>query len=171
MGTEPQPIETMQSILASGHNSCASRMAKMVGLLATIAPSCQRYTSKLKREKSQTRWQWHGSIETEPVRICLQWVKSFKHKQEYTIRVIIKIIRCSRWCSYGLPYPMLTASHESISLMFNLSWITYCSLASSSQILSSRRGNLWCPRRVLHFPNTRVQWQTNKKEIIEAELV
>lgn len=49
MGTDPQPIETKQSIRASGHNSCASRMAKMVGLLATIAPSCQRYTSEIKQ--------------------------------------------------------------------------------------------------------------------------
>lgn len=43
VGTDPQPIETKQSILESGHKSCASRMAKIVGLLATIAPSCQRY--------------------------------------------------------------------------------------------------------------------------------
>lgn len=43
VGTDPQPIETKQSILESGHRSCASRMAKIVGLLATIAPSCQRY--------------------------------------------------------------------------------------------------------------------------------
>lgn len=45
VGTEPHPIETKQSILVSGHRSCASLMAKIVGLLATIAPSCQRLTS------------------------------------------------------------------------------------------------------------------------------
>lgn len=50
LGTEPHPIETRQSIRASGHKSCASLMAKMVGLLATIAPSCQRLTSAVWKE-------------------------------------------------------------------------------------------------------------------------
>lgn len=46
VGTEPHPIETRQSIRVSGHRSCASLMAKIVGLFATIAPSCQRFTSE-----------------------------------------------------------------------------------------------------------------------------
>jgi hypothetical protein len=45
VGTLPHPIETRQSIGVSGHMSCASRMAMMVGLLATIAPSCHRLDS------------------------------------------------------------------------------------------------------------------------------
>ena len=45
VGTEPEPIETKQSIFVSGHKSCASLMEKIVGLFATKAPSCQRYTS------------------------------------------------------------------------------------------------------------------------------
>jgi len=46
IGTDPHPIETRQSIRVSGHKSCASLMAKIVGLLATIAPSCQRFASE-----------------------------------------------------------------------------------------------------------------------------
>ena len=34
-----------ESILLSGHRSCASLMPKIVGLFATIAPSCQQFTS------------------------------------------------------------------------------------------------------------------------------
>jgi len=45
VGTEPHPIDTRQSILVSGHRSCASLIANMVGLFATIAPSCQRFIS------------------------------------------------------------------------------------------------------------------------------
>jgi hypothetical protein len=53
VGTEPHPIETRQSILVSGHKSCASLIAKIVGLLATIAPSCQRFTSEEKGRKKK----------------------------------------------------------------------------------------------------------------------
>lgn len=46
VGIEPHPMETRQSMRVSGHKSCASLTANMVGLFATIAPSCQRYTSE-----------------------------------------------------------------------------------------------------------------------------
>lgn len=59
VGTEPHPMETKVSILVSGHKSCASLMAKTVGLLATIAPSCQRFMSDEielgKKEKKETQ--------------------------------------------------------------------------------------------------------------------
>lgn len=45
VGTEPHPTETRQSMRVSGHKSCASLMANIVGLFATIAPSCQRFAS------------------------------------------------------------------------------------------------------------------------------
>ena len=60
-GTEPHPMETKVSIFVSGHKSCASLTAKIVGLLATIAPSCQRFMSdkialgkKEKKKRKQT---------------------------------------------------------------------------------------------------------------------
>ena len=46
-------MDTRQSILVSGHKSCASLMAKIVGLFATIAPSCQRFTSRESEGKEQ----------------------------------------------------------------------------------------------------------------------
>ena len=56
VGTEPHPMDTRQSILVSGHKSCASLMAKIVGLFATIAPSCQRFTStEIEREKKENQ--------------------------------------------------------------------------------------------------------------------
>jgi hypothetical protein len=53
VGTDPHPIETRQSILVSGHKSCASLIAKIVGLFATIAPSCQRFTSEKKKSNKK----------------------------------------------------------------------------------------------------------------------
>jgi hypothetical protein len=46
-------METRQSIRVSGHKSCASLMAKIVGLLATIAPSCHRLTSEKDMSRKQ----------------------------------------------------------------------------------------------------------------------
>jgi hypothetical protein len=62
VGTEPHPMETRQFIRVSGHKSCASLMAKIVGLLATIAPSCHRFTSVKDMSRKQKMVMTDGQI-------------------------------------------------------------------------------------------------------------
>ena len=54
-GTEPQPTEMMQWIGVSGHKICASLMATMAGLFATIAPSCHLLISETREEKESKK--------------------------------------------------------------------------------------------------------------------
>lgn len=101
VGTELHPTETRQSIRASGHKSCASLMAKIVGLFARMAPSCHRFTSERKANITQI-----------PLSAAECREKTLGKITEITIWEVIKIIRGSRRRPYRFPYSVLAASHE-----------------------------------------------------------